>query len=216
MTLLGSELLLQQQGLHLDTATSGGDAMTLLSKRDYDLCLFDVNLPDLSGYALCSWYKEMCRTEGRACGEVVAVTADPDLEACKEFGIDICLPKPLSNARIVELLHELWSRRGAAAGWGSRGGAPGASQGARPGAAPQGVLMPPDGVTKPPPPTSVAGAGRVARPGEPTAAPPPPPPAAPLPPHLSSLWDAQQSRPSASSTPRRRAASAQSLPMDIN
>ena len=31
----------------------------------------------VSGYALCSWYKETCRAEGRAVAHVVAVTADP-------------------------------------------------------------------------------------------------------------------------------------------
>jgi len=113
VTLLATELLLQQQGLVLDTATSGEEAMEALSKRDYDLLLVDVQLPGVSGYALCSWYKEMCSESARACGRVVAVTADPDEQTCKEFGIDLCLPKPLSTHTIVQLLRDHWSDSGA-------------------------------------------------------------------------------------------------------
>ena len=112
MTLLASELLMQQQGLCIDTAASGEEAMRMLDKRDYDLLLVDIELPGMSGYALCSWYRDMCREEERASGYVVAITADPDIEACREFGIDQCLPKPLSNTCIVELLHRLWAVRG--------------------------------------------------------------------------------------------------------
>jgi CheY-like chemotaxis protein len=46
-----SELLLQQQGLCIDTASSGEQAMDMLAKRDYDLLLIDVHLPGLSGCA---------------------------------------------------------------------------------------------------------------------------------------------------------------------
>ena len=113
MTLLGSELLLQQQGLWVDTAKSGEAGIAMLEKREYDLLLFDVNLPDISGYALCSWYKELCRREGKPCGFVAAVTADPDNQTCREFGIDQCLPKPLSSVCIVDLLREHFARRNA-------------------------------------------------------------------------------------------------------
>ena len=51
VTRLASELLLQQQGLCIDTATSGEEAMEMLSRnRDYDLILVDIHMPGLSGY----------------------------------------------------------------------------------------------------------------------------------------------------------------------
>ena len=59
-------LCLQQHGFWPDMAEDGESAMLLLQKHDYDLLLFDVNLPGISGYALNSWYKSMCRDEGRA------------------------------------------------------------------------------------------------------------------------------------------------------
>jgi len=126
VTLSMSELLLQQQGLCIDTASSGEQAMDMLAKRDYDLLLIDVHLPGLSGYALCSWYKDMCKGEGRAIGYVVAVTSDPDDATCREFGIDQCLSKPLSTACITGLLKAHWAKRSGASpahtavGWAQR------------------------------------------------------------------------------------------------
>ena len=51
VTRLATQLLLQQQGLRIDTALTGEDAMAILTRRDYDLCLFDLDLPDISGCA---------------------------------------------------------------------------------------------------------------------------------------------------------------------
>jgi len=104
-----TELMFQQLGLCADMAADGEIAMAMMAKRDYKLLLFDINLPDLSGYALCSWYKSMCRNESRPIGYVVAVTSDPDLQACREFEIDLCLPKPLSTQMIVNGFHDFWS-----------------------------------------------------------------------------------------------------------
>ncbi len=48
VTLLASKLLLQQQGLYIDTAVSGEAAMAMLCRREYDLLLLDINLPGIS------------------------------------------------------------------------------------------------------------------------------------------------------------------------
>jgi len=124
VTLSAVRLLMQQQGLCIETASSGSKAMAALTRHDYDLIIVDVNLPDISGYAIASWYRELCRTDNRRKSMIVAVTADPDVEACKEFGIDQCLPKPLSTLRIINLLQDLWTHHtkastaaAAAAGW---------------------------------------------------------------------------------------------------
>ena len=114
ITRTATDLVFRQLGMLIDSVTSGEEAMDMLSKRDFDLLLFDVNLPKMSGYALCSWYKEMCRTTGRTLGYVVAVTAEPDAEACHEFEIDRCLPKPLSTAIVSEAMQEYWKGREAA------------------------------------------------------------------------------------------------------
>mmetsp|Transcript_25597 Transcript_25597/g.65045 ORF Transcript_25597/g.65045 Transcript_25597/m.65045 type:complete len:100 (+) Transcript_25597:905-1204(+) len=52
----------------------------------------------------------MCRSDGRVAGYVVAVTCDPNLEACREFEIDQCLPKPLSTPTVIVALQSFWER----------------------------------------------------------------------------------------------------------
>ena len=93
----------------IDTAENGERAMALLQNegRQYDLVLVEVELPGaLSGYALCSWYKEACRRERRRSPPFVAVTADPDDETCRAFNIDRCLPKPLTSQCAKHALQE--------------------------------------------------------------------------------------------------------------
>ena len=111
ITRTATDLVFCQFGLNIDSCTSGEQAIELLEKRDFDLILVDVNLPNMSGYALASWYKDMCRQSGRPAGYVVAVTAEPDAEACAEFQIDSCLPKPLSTACVAEALQSYWVKR---------------------------------------------------------------------------------------------------------
>jgi len=114
VTRTATELVFQQLGLCADLAADGTSAMDQLLKRDYDLILMDVDLPDMSGYALCSWYKGFCRSGGRACGYVAAVTSDPDLKTSEEFEMDACLAKPLTTLCLVEGLKDFWRSRGQA------------------------------------------------------------------------------------------------------
>ena len=104
VTRSASDLVFRQLGLCIDTVSNGEAAIKRFEKHEYDLCLFDLNLPSMSGYALCSWYKEFCARTGTPVGYVVAVTADPDPPTCQQFGIDVCLPKPLSLQRVAEML----------------------------------------------------------------------------------------------------------------
>ena len=62
----------------------------------------------MSGYALCSWYKQMCRDEERPIGYVAAITAEPDEATSAAFGMDRCIPKPLSTQSIVDTLKAYW------------------------------------------------------------------------------------------------------------
>ena len=132
ITCTATKLLLEQVGICPDAAQDGASAMEKLHQRQYDLLLFvsaaysnlewpakvhrgasvrtqDLNLPDMSGYALASWHRTRCRSQGLAPGYVVAISADPDAEHCRKFEIDLCLAKPLSTNTMLALL-ESFSR----------------------------------------------------------------------------------------------------------
>lgn len=74
-----------------------------LEQKRYSLVLLDVTLPHASGYAVSSWYREFCKTAKIRRAYVCAVTADPDIDSCKQFGIDRCLPKPLTSDTLAIL-----------------------------------------------------------------------------------------------------------------
>lgn len=98
VTAAATSCLLQELGMWIDTAEDGEAAMILLSGgRTFDLVITEVNLPGMSGYALCSWYKDFCRQHGKRAPPFVALTAEPDQETCRSFDIDRCLPKPLTS-----------------------------------------------------------------------------------------------------------------------
>ena len=112
MTQTRTKLLFEQHGLYIETVTSGEEAMSIIEKgmaqrRDFDLVLIDVHLPGMSGYALSSWYKDACRNAGRPCGHLVAITADPHDQICREFEFDHCLPKPISSAATLDLIQQV-------------------------------------------------------------------------------------------------------------
>lgn len=106
------EHLFKSVGCWVETVRDGESAMAKLthshseSQSVYDLVLLDVNLPTVSGYALSSWYAQMCRQHALRRAPVIAVTAEPDFNACREFGVDRCLPKPVT----IEMVRELMSQ----------------------------------------------------------------------------------------------------------
>uniref|UniRef100_A0A7S0JJQ7 Response regulatory domain-containing protein n=1 Tax=Calcidiscus leptoporus TaxID=127549 RepID=A0A7S0JJQ7_9EUKA len=104
------EHLFKSVGCWVETVHDGESAMEKLthsyrgSHTEYDLVLVDVNLPTVSGYALSSWYADMCRQQALRRAPVIAVTAEPDLAACRAFGVDRCLPKPVTIEAVNELM----------------------------------------------------------------------------------------------------------------
>jgi CheY-like chemotaxis protein len=101
------QLMFSEMGLWMDTAQDGESAMEMIAKRNFDLLLFDLNLPGgLSGCALASWYKALCKREGRPAAAVVMVTAESLVPNCEAFGVDFWLMRPLSTRAVAQLLAE--------------------------------------------------------------------------------------------------------------
>ena len=120
ITASNTQCLMQQLGVWVDSVETGEQAMRHLDKsgrrgdgassprRVYDLVLVEMALPGMSGYALASWYRDLCAREddGRPRADVAALTAEPDATLCAEFGIDFCLPKPLTADMCARVLCE--------------------------------------------------------------------------------------------------------------
>lgn len=105
------QLMFSELGLWMDTASDGPAAMELIAKRNFDLILCDLNVQGgLSGCALASWYKALCKRERRPAAAVVMVTAESLVPNCEAFGVDFWLMRPLSTRAVAQLLAEWLSR----------------------------------------------------------------------------------------------------------
>jgi excisionase family DNA binding protein len=95
------------------TADNGVDGLVLVGSLKPDFLLLDINMPRTDGFDVLKRLKSS--TETRAMTVVVISGGiDAATEAkCKKLGAAMCLPKPFSNAELLEALRELRKPRGA-------------------------------------------------------------------------------------------------------
>lgn len=88
------------------TAVNGGEAvLTMLEDRHYDVVIVDKNMPDMGGVDVYQAYSMAYGGQGAA--KFVMLTADATEEsrvACQSAGIEYFLTKPVSLARLQEVL----------------------------------------------------------------------------------------------------------------
>lgn len=100
---------LQQQGLAVDLAIKGEDALWMASATEYDAIVLDVMLPDIDGVQTC----RRLRTDGNWAPVLILTDRDgvDDRVAALDAGADDCLTKPFSLAELLARLRAL-ARRG--------------------------------------------------------------------------------------------------------
>ncbi|MCL2378214.1 MAG: response regulator transcription factor [Defluviitaleaceae bacterium] len=101
----GIKFSLEQDGMKVDTAYDGEEALDLAKKNNYDLIILDVMLPKIDGTAVCQQIREFSPVP------VVMVTAkDADIDKIMglEYGADDYITKPFNilelKARIKAIL----------------------------------------------------------------------------------------------------------------
>ncbi len=112
MNLIIAESVLLEYGAVVDTALSGGDALKLLKKNDYDLVFMDHMMPDMDGVETTAHIRKMPGEKFRRL-PVVALTANAVGDARNLFlqsGMNDFLSKPL-EVREIERVLRLWLPR---------------------------------------------------------------------------------------------------------
>ena len=98
--------LLAKRNCQTSLADNGLDALATLESNSFDLILMDCQMPGLDGFQTTGRIREKERTAGGHI-PIVALTAhalDGDREKCLNAGMDEYLTKPISTARLDELL----------------------------------------------------------------------------------------------------------------
>jgi CheY-like chemotaxis protein len=107
--------LLRRAGHEVDTAIDGIEAVEAASRREYDLVLMDLQMPELDGFEASRRIRASGpggakAPIGTSVSRIVALTAtlDDDVRArCVDAGIDDVVEKPLDATRVEAILSEL-------------------------------------------------------------------------------------------------------------
>jgi len=99
--------ILEREGHRVVVANSGIEALKAMEKRDFDVVLMDVQMPDMDGFEATAKIRE--RECGRLHTPIVAMTAHAmtgDRERCIEAGMDDYISKPIRAAALTALLEK--------------------------------------------------------------------------------------------------------------
>ena len=93
-----------QEGIHCDTCTNAAELMEMIRRKEYNLLLTDLNMPEINGFELL----ELLRTSNVGNSKtipVVVTTASGscDKEELMERGFADCLFKPFSISELMEV-----------------------------------------------------------------------------------------------------------------
>jgi two-component system cell cycle response regulator len=92
---------LQHEGFTTVKASSGTECLSIVQKRNIDLILLDLVMPEMDGFAVCLALKDNSKT---AEIPIIMITARDDLEArneAKRLGVNDFLAKPIFRRQLI-------------------------------------------------------------------------------------------------------------------
>ena len=111
--------VLERQGLDVETATSGREALSRREETAFDLVLMDIFMPDMDGMETSRYWRDReAHGPDRQRSVLVALTANASEEDCRRFrqaGMDDYLAKPYRPQALIDLVWR-WLPGGSAPG----------------------------------------------------------------------------------------------------
>lgn len=101
------QAILEMSGLNCDWAATGGEALAMLRRTNYDLLLLDMHMPDLDGPEV---VRRLRSDPGAHVPRIVVATADTWMATSAEvmmIGADGIFTKPIDIAGLVTLIESL-------------------------------------------------------------------------------------------------------------
>lgn len=105
-----AENMLTIEGAYIESVNLGKEALRRIKKKNYDLLIIDIGLPDISGYEIAEKIRNYQTKNKKQPTLIIALTAHvrkKDLMLCKEYGIDKALSKPLNVHILKDCLFKL-------------------------------------------------------------------------------------------------------------
>jgi two-component system, sensor histidine kinase and response regulator len=102
-------LLLERRGHHVTLATNGKEVLAALQNRDFDLCLMDIQMPELNGLEATAAIRNKEKGTSRHL-VIIAMTAHAikgDRETCLAAGMDGYLSKPVRADELFQTIDRL-------------------------------------------------------------------------------------------------------------
>ena len=104
LVLLAVEELLRTEGYDVVTAPRGPAALEILKDRTFDLMIFDVVMPEMSGYELCEKVRAMESFSDTPIIMLTARSGEDDRKRGMEAGATMYLPKPIAPTKLINLV----------------------------------------------------------------------------------------------------------------
>lgn len=101
-----TKFLLEKLGLEVHCVSSGRDAVTVVSRNQFDLILMDVRMPVIDGLRATAEIREIEQERGSRT-PIIALTASAmpgDRERCLDAGMDDYLSLPFTQNELVNMI----------------------------------------------------------------------------------------------------------------
>lgn len=97
------ERILHKLGYHTDIVSNGIQVLDLLKKKDYNVILMDVRMPDMDGFEATQAIRQLAIDQPY----IIAMTANAmsqDRSDCLQVGMNDYIAKPMCLAGIIKIL----------------------------------------------------------------------------------------------------------------
>ena len=103
-------LLLKHAGYDVSTADSAKSALRLARKKNYDLVISDIGMPEMNGYELAGALRALNNYSNTPMIAVTGYSEYDDRGRAVKAGFNVHLTKPIEPAHLLTLMSELLSR----------------------------------------------------------------------------------------------------------
>ena len=104
------ERYLVMAGHTVTVVENGKEALDLLDKVAYQLCIFDMQMPEMTGLEAIDIYKKNNQNSKLPFIILTANTEKDAIAQCKQAGADMHLAKPIQYARLVEAINSVMGK----------------------------------------------------------------------------------------------------------